>query len=719
MLPSTRPEPIAVKPDDAPSAAFDASLFASLFDAYPEGVLLVDGGGHIVLANPAVAQLLGYTRAQLIGLKVDALVPEKVATRHDGLRQGYVQAPRPRPMGNDLELTAKRADGSEVMVEIALSPLQVGGAHFVVASLRGIGAYPRVQRAMRRARYNEYIAQVGRVAVDARDPQELISCVAALAAQALEVDAMTVWLLEANRLEFRAASIFAAGGEPLASATVPNRADTLLGYVAAQREALIVSSFARENRFNVAPALREGKTQNALAVPMIDDGRVIGVLVASAVRQGRFAEDEKSFVEALANLIVTSLQRAQTEAQLAHAQRMESVGQLTGGIAHDFNNLLTIIQGNLQMLADHPQVAGHPLLGQMVKAAARAGQRGAELTSKLLAFSRRQTLAAGPVDVGALLNALADMLRRTLGERIHVVVHVHPACPPCLADAGQLESALLNIAVNSRDAMPEGGTLTFTCAPCHSVPAEMRANLSASVDAAECVAITIRDTGVGMNAAVLDRAFEPFFTTKDAGKGTGLGLSTVYGFVQQSGGHLKAESSPGAGTSIVLFLPGVRETSTPATRQAVQTAAPPHGTRVLMVEDDADVRTVALAFLHGLGCDVVACTDAERALAELQRGTAFDLLFSDITLGAGMNGIELAEHAHALAPGLAVLLTSGYSRYLAVESPDHPRQWPVLQKPYSRDQLSLAAAQVLDAAAPARRAGLTATRAATEPPPAG
>ncbi len=690
-----------MQPDDAAPAAFDASLFESLFDAYPEGVLLINGAGHIVLANPAVAQLLGYTRAQLTSLKVDALVPAKVAARHEGLRQGYWQAPRPRPMGNDLELSARCADGTEVMVEIALSPLQVGNANFVVASLRGIGAYPRVQRAMRRARYNEYIAQVGRVAVDARDPQELISCVAALAAQALEVEAMTVWLLEPNRLEFRPASIFASGSEPVADGIVPNRADTLLGYVAARREALIVSSFARENRFNVAPALREGKAQNALAVPMIDDGRVIGVLVAHAVRQGRFAEDEKSFVEALANLVVTSLQRAQTEAQLAHAQRMESVGQLTGGIAHDFNNLLTIIQGNLQMLADHPEVSGDPLLGQMVKAAARAGNRGAELTSKLLAFSRRQTLAAGPVDVGALLGALADMLRRTLGERIHVLVHAHPACPPCLADPGQLESALLNIAVNSRDAMPEGGTLTFSCAPCQTVPAEMRAGLGTSVNVGECVAITIRDTGVGMNAAVLDRAFEPFFTTKDAGKGTGLGLSTVYGFVKQSGGHIKAESSPGAGTSIVLFLPGLLGRATAAAREAVQTEAPPRGTRVLMVEDDADVRQVALAFLHTLGCKVVACTNAELALADLQRGDAFDLLFSDITLGAGMNGIELAERAHALAPGLAVLLTSGYSRYLSADSPDHPRQWPVLQKPYSRDQLSLAAARALEAAAPA------------------
>ncbi|MCI4428662.1 MAG: PAS domain S-box protein [Burkholderiales bacterium] len=721
-------------PPAAPPQALDASVFRSVFDAYPDAVLLIDAAGSIVLANGAAAQLLGYSGAQLLGMSVEALVPPAVVARHQGLRQGYAQAPRTRLMGGDVELAAHRADGSEVMVEISLSPLQSGAANFVVAALRGIGAYPRVQRALQRARYNEHLALAGRSAVDMRDPQQLMAHVAALAAQGLEVEAVSFWLLEPNRLEFRAASSFAAAADAAVRAValsatdapVPNRPDTLLGLVAAQGAALIVSSFARESRFNVSPALRQGPLQAALAVPMIDAQRVIGVLVADSVKPGRFGEDEKHFVESLANLVVTSLQRAQTEAQLGHAQRLEAVGQLTGGIAHDFNNLLTIMQGNLQMLADHPGVAGDSHLSLMVNSAARAGQRGAELTGKLLAFSRRQALATTAVDTGALLKAMAEMLRRTLGRHVNVALHIHAGCPRCLADAGQLESALLNIALNSRDAMPAGGTLSFSCAPCSEVPSEMRAASGArsnpATAATECVAIEITDTGIGMSREVLDHAFEPFFTTKEPGKGTGLGLSTVYGFVKQSGGHLQVQSKPGAGTSILLFLPAapaVAAAEAGAAAPAVRASSAPEaaiapglapasdaaagaallGRRVLIVEDDAEVRRVAIAFFAAMGATARAVADAESAIAELERGSECDLLFSDITLGAGMNGIELAQSAHAFAPGLAVLLTSGYSEYLTSESPHKPQLWPVLRKPYTREELAQAAHRVLQGAA--------------------
>ncbi len=703
-------------PTDPTPPPLDASVYRHLFDADPDAVLLVDSAGSIALANAAAAQLLGYSVAQLAGMNVDVLVPHSVAARHQGLRQGYAHAPRSRPMGTDIDLKARRADGSEVMVEISLGPLQNGGENFVVATLRGIGAYPRVQRAMQRARYNEHMSQAARAAVDLRDPQLLIAHVAVLAAQALEVETVTLWRLEPNRLEFRVASSFGTDPEATAGirAPVPNRPDTLLGFVAAQGAPLVVSNFARENRFNVPPALRQGALQCALAVPMFDAGRVFGVLVAASTRPGRFGDDEKNFVDSLANLVVTSLQRAQTEAQLGHAQRLEAVGQLTGGIAHDFNNLLTIMQGNLQMLADHADVAGNALLSQMVSSAARAGQRGAELTSKLLAFSRRQALAAAPVDVGALLSGLTDMLRRTLGQAIQVVVQVHPACPPCLADPGQLESALLNIAINSRDAMPGGGTLTFSCAPLSHLPSEMRV----ASGVADGLAITIADTGEGMSPEVLDRAVEPFFTTKEAGKGTGLGLSTVYGFVKQSGGHLQIHSKPGQGTSVVLYLPAL-----PARHAAPQPAAvtPPapgpdlQGVRILIVEDDADVRGVAVGFCKAFGASVQACADAALALAELQRDSGFDLLFSDITLGAGMNGIELADAARALLPGLAILLTSGYSEYLADADAGRPQPWPVLHKPYAREALAAALRRAL--ADTARRpVGATPT---TEAPAAG
>jgi PAS domain S-box-containing protein len=657
-----------------------------LFEAYPDGVLLVDRAGRIALGNQAAASLLGLDAKALVGMSVDQLVPDSVRQRHVGLRHGYGLAPKPRPMGSEMELTARRGDGSEVKVEIALSPLKDGDAAYVVVSIRGIDAYPRVRRALQRARYSEFIAQVGRVAADTRDPRELLNCVPAFAARALEVESVEVWLLETNPSEFRIASSFGVQG--LVEQAVANRPDTLLGFVAAQAAPLLVTNFQRESRFTVPADWRDGPERSGLAVPLIDTGRTIGVLLARSIRAHRFAEDEQKFLEALGNLLVTSLQRAQTEAQLNHAQRMESVGQLTGGIAHDFNNLLTVIQGNLQMLAEHAEVSGNQACLNMVNAAARAGQRGAELTSKLLAFSRRQTLAAGPVDVRAMLESLVDMLGRTIGERIRIELQSIGPCPRALADAGQLESALLNIAINARDAMPEGGELVFTCALCEA-PHEMR---QTGVEAGPCVSISVRDTGAGMSQAVIDRAFEPFFTTKDSGKGTGLGLSTVYGFIKQSKGHIRIDSAQGQGTTITLFLPGALSIAAAAPETGTDAAPAALLRRVLLVEDDEGVREVALGFLSSLGCEVSPHASAESALNSLVSNQPFDLLFTDITLGSGLSGTELAARAQALRPGLLVLLTSGYSRYLADESADQPRRWPLLKKPYSREALAQAMA---------------------------
>ena len=404
-----------------------------------------------------------------------------------------------------------------------------------------------------------------------------------------------------------------------------------------------------------------------------------------------------AFLEALASLLSTSLQRVQTELQLRHAQRLETTGQLTGGVAHDFNNLLTVIQGNLQLLGDQPAVRGDAQSRQLVAAAARAGQRGADLTSKLLAFARRQALAPIAVDPIAMLHSLADMLRRTLGENIRVSVQTPRTSPPCLADAVQLESALLNVAVNARDAMPEGGTLVLQCGT--GAPPNVTEPGSGHAPR-EWVWFSVQDDGSGMSPEVLDRAVEPFFTTKEAGRGTGMGLSTVYGFVKQSRGHLGLDSAPGAGTTVTLYLPahdapGTGDKAAPAAATRL-----PRGLRVLLVEDADDVRSVAQSFLQSLGCTVVACANAEAALAELAAGTAFDLLFTDITLGAGIDGHELARRVNAQHPALAVLLTSGYSRHLGGNG-DTPLRWPVLQKPYQRQDLAQAIAQSLPPPPPA------------------
>ena len=679
-----------------PPGIDERGVFRSLFFAYPDSLLLVDQAGNIVLANPSAAKLLGYTEAELAGVNVDALVPDGIRPRHASYREAYSHAPRPRPMGTQMELVAKRKDGSEVVVEIALSPLQSHGLPFVVAAIRDIGAYPRVKQALQRARYSEHLAQLGRLAVDARDPQVLLDQVSTIAAEALQVDVAMVFLLEKNRLEFRVAAAVGAVPSEQIGAHVANRPDTSLGHVLASGNPVIVTNYRTEQRFTVPQSYLDAGLVSGVAVPVSDRGRTIGALAVRSRSEQRFGDDEVRFLEGLANLLATTLQRAQSEEALSHAQRLESVGQLTGGIAHDFNNLLTVIQGNLQVLEELPALASDSYGQQLVGAATRATKRGAELTSKLLAFSRRQVLQPTQVDICALLTSLSDMLRRTLDQRIRIEVDAPASCPPVLADAGQLESALLNIAINARDAMPEGGTLRFSGRANAPLPPEVRRELEdPSAPDEQFVAIAIADTGTGMPDEVKERAFEPFFTTKEAGRGTGLGLSTVYGFVKQSKGAIVIDSAPGTGTTITLYIPRPWTPAASADDDAQAGDSVPVGLKVLMVEDDPEVRTVVRTFLDTLGCVVTACTSAEQALLVLTADARFDLLLTDIALGAGMRGTQLAQEAQKRFPELAILLMSGFSAELLNADRESPAGWELLPKPYSRAQLARAIAKVI------------------------
>ncbi len=687
------------------------SVFRTLFAAYPDALIVADARGAIVLANPAAASLLGYSVDELVELNVDALVPDGIRPRHAAYRDAYARNPRPRPMGTGMELVAKRRDGSEVMVEISLSPLQDHGLPLVVAAIRGIGAYPRVKQALQRARYSDHLAQLGRLAVDSRDPQVLLNQVPATAAEALQVEVARVFLLDANRLHFRVASGVGLPGSEALGSRVANRPDTPEGFVLAEGQPVLVDDYRSERRFEVPAAYLAAGLASGLAVPLTDRGRVIGLLSVRSHQARRFGDDELRFLESLSNLLATSLQRAQSEEALNHAQRLESVGQLTGGIAHDFNNLLTVIQGNLQVLEELPALADDAWGQHLVDAATRATKRGAELTGKLLAFSRRQVLQPNSVDVRLLLNSLADMLRRTLDQRIRIEVEVAPACPPVLADTGQLEAALLNIAINARDAMPDGGTLRFRGEPCATLPPEIRSEPEApgvpNAPDSGFVAIAITDSGAGMPDEVKERAFEPFFTTKEAGRGTGLGLSTVYGFVKQSRGAVAIDSTPGVGTTLTLYIPRPRDADAPAHDAAAASQRVPEGLNVLLVEDDPEVRAVVRNFLETLGCAVTPASSGEQAMLALGPEATFDLLLTDIALGAGMRGTQLASHAQQRFPNIGVLLMSGFSTELLDADRDSPPTWELLRKPCSRDELARALARVAASREPAASTGAT------------
>jgi PAS domain S-box-containing protein len=654
------------------------SIYRSLFAAYPDALLLVNHEGKIVLANLSACELLDYRSDELIGLPVDALVPDAVRARHGQYRADYARSPRARPMGTQMALVARRRDGSEVMVEIALSPLPHMQPPMVVAAIRGIGMYPRVKQALQRARYSECVAEIGRLAVDSRDPQPLLHAVPAAAARTLGADGAVLYRLETNRLELRTVAT-AGEAELLAEGTVmPNRRDTLHGFALTQAAPTVVADWARETRFPLPEACRQHGIVSSIVVPLSDRGRAIGLLAVHARKPLASGDDEMHFLQSLCNLLSSSLQRAETEEALAHSQRLESVGQLTGGIAHDFNNLLTIIQGNLQVLQERPELQGNG--DELVGSAMRAAKRAGELTGKLLAFSRRQVLQPARVDVGAMLHSLADMLKRTLDQRVRIAVDVAPGCPPVLADAGQLETALLNIAINARDAMPEGGALAFSARP----------------NAEDSVAVAISDSGSGMSDEVRERAFEPFFTTKAKGRGTGLGLSTVYGFVTQSRGTVELDSAPGRGTTVTMHLPRWRDTEAAAGGpDAAAPAALPRHLKVLLVEDEPEVRKVIGTFLTGLGVGFTSAVDGEQALAWLESGGDVDLLLTDIALGPGMRGTDLARLAQQRDPDLAVLLMSGFAPELLDPGADQPLPWELLQKPCTREELAAALARAL------------------------
>ncbi len=577
------------------------------------------------------------------------------------------------------------------MVEIALSPLNDHGLPLVVAAIRSVGAYPRVKQALQRARYAEHLAQFGRLAVDAPEPQQLLDQVPVIAAEALEVDVAKVLLLEPSGLEFRIAAGVGLLPEESIGDRIANEPGSPSGYVVAEGKSVLMSDYAQEHRFKIPEHYLRAGLVCELSVPLLDRGRAIGTMAVRSRTPRRFGEDEVRFLESLSSLLATVLQRAQSEEALNHAQRLESVGQLTGGIAHDFNNLLTVISGNLQVLEDEADGSSDSFSQQLIGAAARATRRGAELTSKLLAFSRRQVLQPTMVDTQALLHSLTDMLRRTLDQRISITLQAEGAL--CLADPVQLESALLNIAINSRDAMPQGGTLCFSSRDLSKLPHGVTVE-PGQAPAAGYVAIAVSDNGSGMAEAVKERAFEPFFTTKETGRGTGLGLSTVYGFARQSRGAVAIDSTPGNGTTVTLYLPRIDDDGDmDADHIPLVADTVPPGLRVLLVEDDPEVRNVVERFLDAMGCEVVSCADGEEALRVLDSDMGIGLLLTDVALGVGIRGTDLADEAFRRRPGLAVLLMSGFSSELLEASP----AWELLRKPYTRAELERAVVRVLAA----------------------
>ncbi|WP_366517834.1 ATP-binding protein [Tardiphaga sp.] len=384
-------------------------------------------------------------------------------------------------------------------------------------------------------------------------------------------------------------------------------------------------------------------------------------------------------------------QRA-AEAHFRQAKKMEAIGQLTGGVAHDFNNILTVITGTIEILAE--AVADRPRLLNITKLIDSAATRGAELTKHLLAFSRKQPLRPRDVDINALTTETARLLRPTLGEQLHVALHLSNDTWPALVDPSQLTTAILNLALNARDASPIGATLTIRTGNAFLDGSNMPA--AADMSPGDYVLIEVADTGSGMDRATLSKAFEPFFTTKEVGKGTGLGLSMVYGFVKQSEGHVQITSAPDVGTSVTIYLPRAVRAETIEIPEC-DTIDIPRGTEtILIVEDDDLVRTYVVAQIERLGYRALPATDAVEARVITESDVHIDLLFTDVVLRGPRNGRQIADEALKQRPGLKVLFTSGYTQDVFNGGALVDSDVLLLAKPYRLSELARAIRRSLE-----------------------
>ena len=671
-------------------ATLHPSALQALFEMAPDAMIVSDDKGRIVLANPQAEQLFGYTTAQLRALSVEALVPERVRATHHLHRERYIAHPRLRPMGSGQELAGMRADGTLFPVEIALSPIQTEDGKFYVASIRDISESHRARQALARARYDAIIADIGRLMLESASQDAAFESIPERVARELGVPAVGIVSSQAHAspTRVRAAVGLTPGLQELLPDLLPPELFSGQWHPGEPGTGRVgIPSYVTTERNRTA--LAEAGYGDFVAVPLFDRTGPMGALIAAARDPGSFDSDKVHFLQSVAHLIAATMQRNRTEEQLAHAQRLEAVGQLTGGVAHDFNNMLTVISGNLQLL--EVELADRPLSQEILGAALRAVSRGAGLTRKLLAFARRQRLTPQSIDPRKLLNELSPILARTLGEPITVSVDCEPEAPDVFVDPGELDTAILNLALNARDAMPRGGTLYLAVREHVISHGESTAELAPG----SYVVITVRDTGFGMPPEILARAFEPFFTTKESGRGSGLGLSMVYGFVKQSGGHLIADSRLGYGTRIDLYLPAARSKD-PAPGELPTAASSGGKETVLVVEDEAEVRAIAVAFLNSLGYSTCEASDAEQGLVLLRERPEVVLLFTDVILGSGMDGHELALAAQRLRPNLRVLLTSGYEHSITGTETAGAKPLPLLRKPYRREQLATAVRAAID-----------------------
>jgi PAS domain S-box-containing protein len=622
-----------------------AEWLRAVVETAVDGVILIDAQGSVLMFNPACEKLFQYAADEVIGQNVKVLMPALYRDSHDGYLGNYHRTGERKIIGIGREVLGRRKDGSTFPMHISVGETkQDEGSSIFVGILHDLTERERVEGILR-----ESAAQLRAVVDTAVDGVILIDADGRI----LKFNPACEKLFRYQADEVIGANVKMLMPEPYRSGHD--------GYI---------RNFVTTGEKKIIGIGREviGRRKDGSTFPM-------DLSVGEAKQDG-----SSIFVGVIHDLT----DRKRTEAQLIQAQKMEAVGQLSGGIAHDFNNLLTVIVGNAEHLSE--QLSARQDLKRLAEDICNAGERGAELTQRLLAFGRKQLLRPVETECNKLLDSIHKLLRRTLREDVEVTTQLDPELRVAFADPSQLESAILNLALNAQDAMSSGGRMIISTANASLDNREH--NIHPDVRDGAYVVIAVTDNGEGMPKAVLDRAFEPFFTTKEVGKGSGLGLSMVYGFAKQSNGHVSIYSEPGLGTTVRIYLPALTAKAKDAAAPVPWEVVPSGAETVLIVEDDPFVRSYAVMSLQTLGYHVIAAVDGREAMQQLQTGAHIDLLFTDIVMPGGVNGWELAGLARKTRPDLRVLLTSGYALETLAANGHLQEGSAILSKPYRKAELA-------------------------------
>ena len=614
----------------------------------PDAILTLDTKGVIQLANPAAERALGYPAHELVDLPISSLFVDQ-----PGWRMAWTSLLAGTPLAHPIELIARRKDGSSSFVEMSASIWRSEIRVFVTTILRDVNERHRTEQELRHL--NQTLER--RVAERTADRDRMWR---------LSSDVMLVMreegTINASNPAWRA---LMEGNE------VPAGGSLIDFVIEEDRPALVaalqaLASTRAPRRFELRLRTAEGN------VRWISWSAVAADDLLQAV--GRDVTAERDAEEAL----------HRAEEALRQSQKMEAIGQLTGGIAHDFNNLLTGIIGSMDMLKRRIAAGRYGDVDRFMSAAQVSAERAASLTHRLLAFARRQPLNPQSIDVNRLIEGMAELLHRSLGEQIHLEILTAEPVGPIHTDPNQLENALLNLAINARDAMPDGGRLRLSTANFFT---DTPPALAEDIEPGNYTLICVTDTGTGMSPETAAKAFDPFFTTKPIGQGTGLGLSMIYGFVKQSRGHVRIESAVGKGTTIKLYLP--RHNGAVTLDQPEETMETPTGSGevVLLVEDEPSVRLLISEVLQELGYACIEANDGQAALPILASDRRLDLLITDVGL-PGMNGRQLAEIARQHRPDLKILFVTGYAEHATTRGGFLGAGMEMVTKPFALDALA-------------------------------